>query len=90
MIHPEHTADFDKAYPGMKGIRMVLLDKDCKPVSQAYLNSFTDDHNAKYETGGWSAAQALYLLRCFHLNKDFRSGAACESEPYALHEVMTC
>ena len=89
VVAPEHTADFDEAYPSMKGIRMVLLDKDRKPVSQAYLNPFTDDQDAKYETGRRSAAQAIYLLGCFHPNKDLRSGAACESEPYALHEVMT-
>ena len=51
MVNPEHTADFDEAYPGMRGIRMVLLDKNRKPVSQAHLNPFTDDQNAKYETG---------------------------------------
>ena len=51
VIAPEHADDFDKAYPAMKGVRMVLLDSDRKPISQAYLNPFTNDQDAKYETG---------------------------------------
>ena len=32
VVKPEYVAEFDKAYPEMKGIRMVLLDKNRKPV----------------------------------------------------------
>ena len=51
VIAPEHRTDFDKAYPELEGIKMVLLDDTHKPIPQAYLNPFTNDQSAKYETG---------------------------------------
>ena len=43
VIAPEHQAEFNKAYPEMEGIRMVLLDGSRKPIPQASLNPFTND-----------------------------------------------
>ena len=51
VIAPEHQTDFNKVYLELEGIRMVLLDDSHKLIPQAYLNPFTNDQMAKYETG---------------------------------------